>query len=45
MKICAVICEYNPFHSGHAYHIQAAKELCNADTVIGVMSGCFVQRA
>ncbi len=45
MDALAIVCEYNPFHSGHAYHIQAAKELCNADTVIGVMSGCFVQRA
>ncbi|MBQ2702053.1 MAG: nucleotidyltransferase family protein, partial [Clostridia bacterium] len=25
MKICAIICEYNPFHNGHRYHLQAAK--------------------
>ncbi len=45
MKAVAIICEYNPFHTGHAYHIAAAKQACDADTVIGIMSGCFVQRA
>ena len=24
MRVCAVICEYNPFHLGHAYHLRAA---------------------
>ena len=41
MKI-AGICEYNPFHNGHAYHIAETKENC--DAVICVMSGDFVQR-
>ncbi|MDE6398266.1 MAG: nucleotidyltransferase family protein, partial [Clostridiales bacterium] len=27
------------------YHMQEAKKACNADTVIGIMSGFFVQRA
>jgi predicted nucleotidyltransferase len=44
MKICAIICEYNPFHNGHLWHIQQAKKLSNADAVICLMSGNFVQR-
>ena len=44
MKICAIICEYNPFHNGHAYQINAAKERSRADAVLCLMSGDFVQR-
>ena len=44
MKIVGLIAEYNPFHNGHEYHIQKAKEVTGADTVIVVMSGNFVQR-
>lgn len=43
MKICAVICEYNPFHTGHLYQLrEAAKQF---DRIICIMSGNFVQRA
>lgn len=45
MKAVAVVCEYNPLHTGHVYHMQQAKQRSGADTVVGVMSGCFVQRA
>lgn len=44
MKICAIICEYNPFHNGHLYQLCEAKRLSGADAVICVMSGNFVQR-
>ncbi len=44
MKIAAVICEYNPFHHGHAYHLAETKEKTGCDYVIGIMSGNFVQR-
>ena len=44
MKVVGLIAEYNPFHNGHAYHIQKAKELTGADSVIVLMSGDFVQR-
>lgn len=44
MKICTIICEYNPFHNGHLYQIQQAKALSNADLLLCVMSGNFVQR-
>ncbi len=44
MKICAIICEYNPFHNGHLYHLNEAKRLSGADAVLCLMSGNFVQR-
>ena len=44
MKICAIICEYNPFHNGHLYQMQEARRLSGADAVLCVMSGNFVQR-
>lgn len=43
-KSIGIIAEYNPFHNGHLYQIQKAKELTGADTVIAVMSGNFTQR-
>ena len=27
MKLTGIIAEYNPFHSGHEFHIKKAKEL------------------
>lgn len=44
MKAVGVIVEYNPFHNGHAYHLQASKETARADIAIAVMSGNFLQR-
>lgn len=44
MKICAIICEYNPLHNGHVYQIGEAKRLSGADAVLCLMSGNFVQR-
>ena len=44
MKTVGIIAEYNPFHNGHAYQIQKAKEITGADYCIVVMSGDFVQR-
>lgn len=44
MKICGIVVEYNPFHNGHIYHIQKARELTNCDLLIAVMSGNFSQR-
>lgn len=43
MKILGIIAEYNPFHNGHKYHIQKAKEVTGADFVVVVMSGNFTQ--
>lgn len=44
MKIVGLITEYNPFHNGHLYHLEKAKEATGADAVVAVMSGDFVQR-
>lgn len=44
MQAVGIIVEYNPFHNGHYYHLQKAKEQTNADCVIAVMSGHFLQR-
>ncbi len=44
MKVCGIIAEYNPFHNGHAYHVQMAREKTNADVIVAVMSGNFLQR-
>ena len=44
MKICAIICEYNPFHNGHQYLIEQAKQQTNCDAILCLMSGNFVQR-
>ena len=44
MKAVGVVVEYNPFHNGHFYHISQSKSKSNADVVIAVMSGHFLQR-
>ena len=44
MKTCAIICELNPAHNGHKYIFDKARELTEADILIAVMSGDFVQR-
>ena len=44
MKILGIIVEYNPFHSGHLYHLFKAKEITGADYVVAVISGNFLQR-
>lgn len=44
MTIAAVICEYNPFHNGHAYQLNEIKKRLNADYIVCLMSGNFVQR-
>jgi predicted nucleotidyltransferase len=44
MEICAIICEFNPFHNGHKYLIEQAKALSGCDAVLCIMSGNFTQR-
>jgi predicted nucleotidyltransferase len=44
MRAVGLIVEYNPFHNGHAFHLLASKEAAEADIVIAVMSGNFLQR-
>ena len=44
MQVTGIVAEYNPFHEGHAYQIQKAKEQCGAEFAVVVMNGDFVQR-
>lgn len=39
-----IICEYNPFHNGHLYHINKVKEMFPDLNIVLVMSGNFLQR-
>lgn len=39
-----IIAEYNPFHNGHIYQLQKAKELWPNEDIIVIMSGKYVQR-
>lgn len=41
MQYTGVICEYDPFHAGHAYLLQKAREMGG---VVCLMSGSFTQR-
>lgn len=44
MKIAGIIAEYNPFHNGHARHIEQTRLQTGAESIICLMSGSFVQR-
>jgi len=44
MSVIGIISEYNPFHHGHLYHLDQAKNEINPAGVICIMSGNFVQR-
>ena len=50
-KAIGIVCEYNPFHAGHRYHIEQSRKMAAENgtageepAVICVMSGDFVQR-
>ena len=45
MKLCAVICEYNPLHNGHRYQPEQISKITECDGIVCIMSGDFVQRA
>ncbi len=42
-KIAGIVAEYNPFHNGHAYQVEQARQH-GAQAVVAVMSGHFLQR-
>ncbi len=42
MTVTGIVAEFNPFHNGHKYLIDTAKE--NSDGIVCVLSGDFVQR-
>ena len=43
-KVLGIVAEYNPFHNGHMYHLQKAKQRVGAEYTVCIMSGNFVQR-
>lgn len=44
MKVASIIAEYNPFHTGHLFHIEETRRITHADYILVIMSGDFVQR-
>ncbi len=44
MRLCGVIAEYNPFHSGHAYQLAEARRCSRCDYLIACMDGGLTQR-
>jgi len=44
MRAVGLITEYNPFHNGHAYHVEQARTCSGAEVVVAVMGGHFLQR-
>lgn len=44
MRVNGIIAEYNPFHNGHKYHLEASRLRTEADYTIIAMSGNFMQR-
>ena len=44
MNCIGIICEYNPFHNGHLYHLNKIQEMYPDHTIILVISGTFLER-
>lgn len=44
MEKIGIICEYNPFHHGHVYHLQKIKELYKDSLIILIIDGPFLER-
>ncbi|MDF2501362.1 MAG: hypothetical protein K0Q77_2076 [Anaerosporomusa subterranea] len=44
IKTVGIIAEYNPFHNGHLWHVDQAKQQSGSDYCVTVMSGQFTQR-
>lgn len=44
MNIVGIICEYNPFHNGHIYHLKKVKELYPNSIIVLILNGYFLER-
>lgn len=44
MKSVGIICEYNPFHYGHIFHLKKIKEMFPNHSIILVLASSFMQR-
>ena len=45
MQTVGIICEYNPFHNGHIYHLEKIKEKFGDATIVLIMSGNFTEHS
>lgn len=44
MEIIGIICEYNPFHNGHIYHLKKIKTMYPESLIILILNGYFLER-
>ena len=44
MEVIGIICEYNPFHNGHKYHIDKIKEMFPDSLIVLALNGYFLER-
>lgn len=44
MEKIGIVCEYNPFHNGHIYHLEKIKELYPNSIIVLVLGGYFLER-
>lgn len=44
MNVIGIVCEYNPFHLGHAYQLNKIKEMFHDSIIIVICSTNFTQR-
>ncbi len=45
MTVAGIVCEYNPFHNGHKFHIEETRKKTDSDAIVAIMSGNLVQRS
>lgn len=44
MEKIGIICEYNPFHKGHLYHVEKIREMYPDSLIVLVLGGYFLER-
>ena len=44
LKILGIIAEYNPFHNGHRWQLDQAKQIVNPDLTVVILGGNYTQR-
>lgn len=44
MECIGIICEYNPLHNGHIYHLKKIKEMYPDSIIVLVLNGYFLER-
>lgn len=44
MSSVGIICEYNPFHNGHLYHLNKIKKMYKDDVIVLILSGNYTER-